>query len=282
MRMSIAHPIEPGKASWALHTDEPALQAVLQQKAAEYGAKVCTTDTQYYDYLLEYAACSHPPGFTVSLVKTGPDAPGPVAIDFISGKLAHRRKYGGGRGQELARAIGLKKGRNPSVWDLTAGLGRDSFVLANLGCQVVLVERSCILYELLRNALDHGLMDEDTRPVLARMQLAHADAIEFLCAHTDNPADVIYMDPMYPHRSKSALVKKEMRFLRDLVGTDEDASKVLQQSLQIARERVVVKRPVAAPPLPGPAPSTQVASKNTRYDIYITKRSDASPRQFDK
>lgn len=272
--MSKASAIEPGKASWALHTDESALQAVLQQKAVQYGAKICTADTHNVDYLLEYAISSNPPGFTVSLVKTGRDAPGPVAIDFIRGKLAHRRKYGGGRGQELARAIGLKKGRNPDVWDLTAGLGRDSFVLANLGCQVTLVERSCILYELLCNALARGLMDEDTRPVLERMQLVHADAIEFLRAHTENPADVIYMDPMYPHRSKSALVKKEMRFLRDLVGTDADASEVLQMGLQVAHDRVVVKRPVAAPPLQGPGPSTQITSKNTRYDIYITHRHD--------
>ena len=262
--------IEPGSASWALHTSEPALRMLLREKAAAHGALVCTTDPGQYDYLLEYHLSGNPPGYHVSLVKTGSKAPGPVEISFIRGRLAHRRKYGGGRGQELARAIGLKKGRNPSVWDLTAGLGRDGFVLATLGCQVTLVERSFVLYELLRNALEHGMLDEDVRPAIQRMQLVHADAMDYLRDHADDVPEVIYLDPMYPHRGKSALVKKEMRFLRDLVGTDDDAALVLQQSLPVARDRVVVKRPATASALPGPKPTTQVASKNTRYDIYIT------------
>jgi 16S rRNA (guanine1516-N2)-methyltransferase len=75
---------------------------------------------------------------------------------------------------------------------------------------------------------------------------------------------------MYPHRSKSALVKKEMRALRALVGDDEDASQLLAAALGCARKRVVVKRPKGAAPLAGPRPGSCVASKNTRYDLYPT------------
>ncbi|MFO1350284.1 MAG: class I SAM-dependent methyltransferase [Gammaproteobacteria bacterium] len=38
--------------------------------------------------------------------------------------------------------------------------------------------------------------------------------------------EVIYLDPMYPERSKAALVKKESRVLRELVGPDDDAARL--------------------------------------------------------
>lgn len=77
----------------------------------------------------------------LELHSQGPFAPGPVYVDFTQGKLAYRRRLGGGRQQALARAVGLKGGYVPDVLDATAGLGGDSFVLACLGCQVRMVER---------------------------------------------------------------------------------------------------------------------------------------------
>ena len=74
-----------------------------------------------------------------------------IHIDFISGDLAHRQKYGGGRGQSIAKAIGLKQGTPPpSVLDATAGLAKDAYVLACLGCSMTLVERSTIIIELMK------------------------------------------------------------------------------------------------------------------------------------
>ncbi|WP_445775347.1 class I SAM-dependent methyltransferase, partial [Shewanella sp.] len=64
-----------------------------------------------------------------------------INVDFVSGAVAHRRKFGGGRGQSIAKAVGLKQGVTPTVVDGTAGLGRDAFVLASLGCKVIMVER---------------------------------------------------------------------------------------------------------------------------------------------
>ncbi|SEH07868.1 class I SAM-dependent methyltransferase [Candidatus Venteria ishoeyi] len=77
----------------------------------------------------------------LALQETGKRAAGAVFVDFVSGAVAHRRRFGGGRGQALARAAGLKKGKTPTIVDATAGLGRDAFVLASLGCQVMLLER---------------------------------------------------------------------------------------------------------------------------------------------
>lgn len=204
----------------------------------------------------------------------GPDAPGPVYVDFAQGRAAHRRRFGGGRNQPLARAVGLKKDRGISVVDASAGLGRDAFVLACLGCTVWMVERSPILAALLRDGMRRAASDPEIGPVVRdRLRLIAADSRDFLA---DLPVfqrpEVVYLDPMYPHRRKSALVKKDMRVLRELVGDDEDAADLLATALRCATRRAVVKRPRLAPALSGPAPGFHIISPNTRFDIYLTDR----------
>ena len=207
----------------------------------------------------------------VQLEAPGERGLGAVRIDFVEGKNAHRRRFGGGRGQPLARAVGLKKGRTPAVLDATAGSGRDAFVLAALGCRVTLVERSPVIAALLEDALVRAAADAEAAPVIARMTLVNAEAVEYMRAlgEADCP-DVVYLDPMYPHRRKTALVKKEMRMFRRVVGDDPDSPSLLKAGLAVARQRVVVKRPAAAPPIVGPAPTAAIQSPNTRYDLYIT------------
>ena len=201
----------------------------------------------------------------------GPDAPGPVYVDFVGGRSRHRRLYGGGRGQPLARAVGLKKGENPRIVDATAGLGRDAFVLANLGCDVTLVERSPVIAALLEDGMTRAGDDADVGPWMTRrMHVVEADARAWLRSRdADDAPDTVYLDPMYPHRDKSALVKKEMRLFQRLVGADQDSDALLATALRVARKRVVVKRPKGAPTLNGPPPSTCIQSKNTRYDVYV-------------
>ncbi|MES9902319.1 MAG: class I SAM-dependent methyltransferase [Sedimenticola sp.] len=206
----------------------------------------------------------------LELRQKGDNAPGPVFIDFVSGKSAHRRHFGGGRGQPLARAIGLKQGRTPRVLDATAGLGRDAFVLASLGCEVLMVERSPVIAALLQDAIERGLADPETAEIINRMTLIEGDAQEILTAIPDKSRpDVVYLDPMYPHRGKSALVKKEMRLFRMLVGDDEDSAAVLAAARRVARNRVVVKRPAKAPTIDKTQPSMAINSPNTRYDVYL-------------
>ena len=53
----------------------------------------------------------------------------------------------------LPKAVGIKGSELPSVIDATAGLGRDAFVLASIGCQVRLVERHPVVYLLLQDGL---------------------------------------------------------------------------------------------------------------------------------
>lgn len=204
----------------------------------------------------------------------GPGRPGPVFVDFVAGKAAHRRLYGGGRNQTLARAVGLKKNRCPHVLDATAGLGRDAFVLASLGCTVEMVERSAILHALLEDGLQRAQGDAGIQAITAGMTLRHADARLLPCPAP--PPDVIFLDPMYPHRGKSSLVKKEMRLARALVGNDDDAEALLAWALACCPGRVVVKRPKGAPFLGNKKPPISITSKNSRFDIYLPSRQEAS------
>ena len=194
---------------------------------------------------------------------------GPIYVDFAGGRAAHRRHFGGGKNQPLARAVGLKKGATPSVLDATAGLGRDAFVLATLGCTVRLVERSSVVGALLEDGLTRAKADPEVSPIASRISLSVGQASEIMRTldETERP-DVVYLDPMYPHGNKNALQKKEMRLFRVLVGDDEDAPELLNVALACAKGRVVVKRPRNAPFLGDKEPNAEVQSKNTRYDLY--------------
>ena len=194
---------------------------------------------------------------------------GAVFIDFISGRLAHRRQYGGGKNQPLARAIGLSSKKIPHVIDATAGMGRDSFVLASLGCHVQMLERSPIIAELLADALFRASQDETTTEISQRMSILCVNASDYLL--NAPKVEVIYLDPMYPEKRKSAAVKKDMQALQLLVGKDTDSDKLLAAALQTATTRVVVKRPKSAPCLSGIQPTSTISSPNTRYDIYSIK-----------
>ncbi len=233
--------------------------------ASKYGLTVCSIDYSDCDSILVKTADR------LELRQLGHNAPGPIFVDFVGGKNAHRRQFGGGRNQPLARAIGLKKGALPAIFDVTAGMGKDAFVMATLGCDVTLFERSAVVSALLADGLERALDSEAVCAIAAKMTLIHANAISFLDALNPQSApDVIYMDPMYPHRQKSAQVKKEMKFFRQLVGDDLDSELLLKSALRVAKRRVAVKRPARSEPLGQLTPDAASASPNTRYDLYFT------------
>jgi 16S rRNA (guanine1516-N2)-methyltransferase len=199
---------------------------------------------------------------------------GGIYVDFVNGKVGHRFRYGGGKGQLIAKAVGLKKGEPPSVLDLTAGLGRDAFVLASLGCQMTLLERSPIVAALLQDGLERAKSESEIAEiaeVVGRMTLVEAEALEYLQGGDSQPRpEVCYLDPMYPHSKKSALPGKEMLLFRELVGEDLDATELLAKARQVATKRVVVKRPRKAAVLADEEPDFQMSGKSTRYDIYLS------------
>ncbi|NIP72809.1 MAG: class I SAM-dependent methyltransferase [Gammaproteobacteria bacterium] len=244
----------------------PGLGPRAEKLAAELGLAVASTPGTAQFVL---AVVPDGKGYRVQLQQNAGGGAGPVWVELARGTAAHRLRYGGGRGQPLARACGLKKGATPSILDATSGLGRDAFVLASLGCAVTVVERSPVIAALLADGLRRAAADPATAAIVARMELHRGDARRLLASLPESRRpDVVYLDPMYPHRTKSALIKKEMRAFRALVGPDPDAPELLAAALGAARRRVTVKRPRLAPPLRGPAPSAAISSKNTRYDVY--------------
>ncbi len=199
---------------------------------------------------------------------------GPVFVDFVEGAVAHRRKFGGGRGQSIAKAVGLKSGANPTVVDATAGLGRDAFVLASLGCQVTMLERHPVVAALLADGLQRAQQDAEIGEWMRdRMSLRAGSALKNLQQLGFTP-DVVYLDPMFPHRQKSALVKKEMRVFQSLVGPDLDADALLPAALAVAGKRVVVKRPDYAGYLNDKTPSMSIETKSNRFDVYVVSNAN--------
>ncbi len=202
----------------------------------------------------------------------------PVKVSFTHGKAEHRRRFGGGKGQPIAKAIGLQGLRvAPHVFDATAGLGGDAFVLASLGCRVTMAERSPVAHALLRDGLGRArhvaALEADTilLEILDNLTLLAGDSHLLLAPSDVFVADIIYLDPMFPERGKSAAVKKEMQAFHHLIGDDEDAVTLLELALKAAEYRVVVKRPRLVEPLGGRAPGHQLIGKSTRFDIYPIK-----------
>ena len=193
---------------------------------------------------------------------------GGIFVDFVSGSMAHRRKFGGGRGEAVAKAVGIKGDYLPDVVDATAGLGRDAFVLASVGCRVRMLERHPVVAALLDDGLQRGYQDTEMGSWLQeRLQLIYASSLAELANLAPRP-DVVYLDPMFPHKQKSALVKKEMRVFQSLVGPDTDADGLLMPARNLAKRRVVVKRPDYAPPLADVATQNAIVTKGHRFDIY--------------
>lgn len=199
---------------------------------------------------------------------------GGICVDLVDGASAHRRKFGGGRGQDIAKAVGLKHGFTPHVLDATAGLGRDAFVLASLGCRVTMMERMPIVAALLDDGLMRAQLNAEVSDIAQNMKLLHGSSINDMSLA--DAVDVVYLDPMYPHREKSAAVKKEMRIFQSLVGEDLDADDLLSPALELAKYRVVVKRPSYAEPLNNVKPTTSIKMKKNRFDVYVKQ---AIPKQ---
>jgi len=210
----------------------------------------------------------------VYLQTVGPKPPGPVEVAFEGNAMVHRLKHGGGKGEQVAKAVGLSKApkdKQIKVIDATAGLGRDSLILAALGCHVDMYERNPVVRELLKDGLYRAEISSDVSDVVAHISLQSQDFITSSDDLDDDSVDVVYLDPMFPERTKSALVKKEMRVFKQLIGADEDADQLFDPAFRIAKHRVVVKRPKAAPFLAGKTPSVQIKGKSGRFDIYTKK-----------
>ncbi len=194
-----------------------------------------------------------------------------LQVDFLSNALNYRRQHGGGLKQALARAVGIKPGVRPHILDATAGLGKDSFLFASLGCKVTMLERSPILAALLQDGLERAALSREIgETIIAQLSFIQCDAItHMMSADRNKKPDSIYLDPMYPQSNKSALNKLEMRIIREFVGDDMDSDALLLAALDYSGKRVIVKRPKGACVLADIPPSHSITMKNSRYDVYM-------------
>ncbi|MCL7999709.1 class I SAM-dependent methyltransferase [Brucella sp. 21LCYQ03] len=201
--------------------------------------------------------------------------PAELIVDFIGGAVGHRFRMGEGRGQALAKAAGLTGSVTPDIVDATAGLGRDAFLLAALGARVTLIERSKRMYDLLAEGLARASAEGGKyAQTVERMTLLHGDSC--LLLPTLKPM-VVLVDPMHPPRGNTALVKKEMRQIREIVGADPDSELLMQVALEHAQNRVVLKWPLRAEPMAGlRKPSHQILGKSTRYDVFVKAKITAN------
>jgi 16S rRNA (guanine1516-N2)-methyltransferase len=270
-----------------LHNDVFATQSeALAQRLRLPLLQAGTDELSLPPYILTYTDNG------LALQQTGKKADGPVVIDFVSGTSAYRRSRGGG--ELIVKAAAGDKKKRPTVLDVTAGLGRDSFVLATWGYQVTALERSPIIASLLedglqraRVAVDNNISSEfglnanhdldaeernELQAVFDRLQLIQTDALDYLSGPVhESPPDVIVIDPMFPPSKKTALVKKDMRAFHHVVGADSDSAQLLDAALAVAVHRVIVKRPKKAAFLAEKKPNFSVEGKAIRFDIYTIK-----------
>jgi 16S rRNA (guanine1516-N2)-methyltransferase len=191
----------------------------------------------------------------------------PLIIDFSTGRLGYRVAHRSFKNELLAKACGLKSLKNPTVLDTTAGLGRDGFMLASFGCRVTLLERHPIIAALLQDGLTRGSQDPNIADIITRMQLIVTDAKDY-CLQHPHAFDIVYIDPMFPAKTKSALAKKEMQIFQDLI-IDDDTGALFLAAKNSAKSRIVVKRPLQSDFLTNEKPQIIFEGKSHRFDIYL-------------
>lgn len=198
-----------------------------------------------------------------------------VRVDFLGGESGWRLSRNNTIHQPLARAVGIRRGIRPQIFDATAGLGRDAFVLASLGCRVTLCERSPLPFVLLADGLARAAASESAAGEIVRnrMTLFRGDSSRVLQQQLDRGENfaTIYFDPMFPHTAFKAQNKKRMRLLRDHVGDDDDAPAFMERAVQLqtAGNRITVKRPARAPFVSKAEPHCTLTGRSCRYDIYF-------------
>lgn len=168
----------------------------------------------------------------------------------------------------LVRAARVRGVEAPTAVDATAGLGEDSLLLAAAGFTVTMFEKDPVIGALLRDALERAANDPRLAGVAERMTLVEGDSMTGLRELGFSP-DVVFLDPMFPERTKSAAVKKKFQLLHHLERPCDNEGELLDAALAARPRKVVIKRPPKGPWLAGVKPSHSIAGKAVRYDVIV-------------
>lgn len=243
--------------------EEEDLKPKAEQLASDFGLKIRDKGTEPPDAILLLTQ-QH---LELHRVRNAP-ASKPFRIDFTEETFQYRKLHGGAR--MLIKALGIKK-THPTIIDVTGGLARDSFLVASSGCPVIVYERNPVVAALLQNALSRAVQHPNTMEAAQRLQLIFTDATAALkeMSESGKNCDIIYIDPMFPQRSKSAKVKKDLQTLQFLIGQDPDTTELFEMAMSVATKRVVVKRPRKSPTLTNLKPSHTIEGSTIRFDVYL-------------
>ena len=189
-----------------------------------------------------------------------------LRADF--GRMLPRLKQGRLQQELLVKVARTKGIERPWAIDATAGLGEDSFLLAAAGFRVSMYESDPTVAALVRDALNRAQANPNLADIACRMELFEEDSIEAM-SHLGDPPDVIYLDPMFPERRKSAAVKKKFQLIHHLEAPCQNEGALLAAAISAGPRKVVVKRPAKGPHLAGVKPSHSLAGKAVRYDVII-------------
>ena len=168
----------------------------------------------------------------------------------------------------LVRAARVRGVEAPTAVDATAGLGEDSLLLAAAGFTVTMFEKDPVIAALLRDALERAASNPQLAGVAARMTLVEGDSVAGL-RELDFSPDVVFLDPMFPERTKSAAVKKKFQLLHHLERPCDNEEELLDAALAARPRKIVIKRPPKGPWLAGVKPSHSIAGKAVRYDVIV-------------
>ena len=172
-------------------------------------------------------------------------------------------------GEFLVKAAKIKNADAPlTAIDATAGLGEDSFFLAAAGFHVTLFERNPVIYALLRDGLERASHDPRLADIAARMTAVHGDSIAAM-AQADPAPDVVLLDPMFPARQKSALVKKKLQMIQKLEFPCLDEREMMRAAMQAKPKKLIIKRPPKGPWLAGIKPDHSMEGKAVRFDCIV-------------
>ena len=190
-----------------------------------------------------------------------------LCVDFASKKMQSRVETLS-KSDLLIKAVGANT--NPAhIIDATAGLGTDSFLLASAypDAKLDLIEENPLIHKLLQSGINN--LSNNLSNNLKLHNKNSDDIIPKL-----EPADVIYLDPMFADNSFKGQVKKPMQWLHEICPppSDENLNKLCSIALKYAKKRVIIKRAKNAPVIKIDNkidPNHQIVGKSVRYDVYI-------------
>lgn len=193
-----------------------------------------------------------------------------IMVDFR--EMLPRLKQSNLQREMLVKAARIKGQPMPqTLIDATAGFGEDSLILAAAGFQVQLYEFDEVIAVLLKDGMERAMEIPELKDAVGRMKLVCGDSTEGM-RKLDFKPDIVLLDPMFPARQKSALIKKKFQLIQRLESPCSTEEQLLDAAVAADPKRIVIKRPLKGPYLADRKPSYSLDGKAIRYDCFVFAR----------